>query len=141
VACAAGTAAVRYLVDHDLITRCREVGAVFHGKLRSLAGRPSVGDVRGRGLLAGIEFVRDAATRAPFPRKMKFAETFTDVAQDLGLIVWPNVGQADGTNGDLVCLAPPFIISTSEIDELVSLFGAALDRTNDQLGIGSEAVG
>jgi adenosylmethionine-8-amino-7-oxononanoate aminotransferase len=140
VACAAGTAAVRYLLDHDLITRCREVGTAFHAKLRSLAGRESIGDVRGRGLLAGIEFVSDAATRTPFPRALKFAETFTDVAQDLGLIVWPNVGQADGTNGDLVCLAPPFIITEAEIDELVSLFGAALNRTNERLGGGSKAV-
>ena len=55
-----------------------------------------VGDVRGLGLLAGIEFVADKRTKAPFPRRLKFAETFVAAAQDAGLIVWPNVGHADG---------------------------------------------
>lgn len=129
MACAAGLAAVRHLKANDLVARCRQMGAVLHRKLRGLADLPAVGDVRGRGLLAGIEFVVDKATRQPFPRQQKFAERFTDAAQDAGLIVWPNVGQADGTNGDLVCVAPPFIITETEIDELVSLLTTALHRT------------
>jgi adenosylmethionine-8-amino-7-oxononanoate aminotransferase len=128
MACAAGLAAVRHLRARGLVDRCRAMGAVLHHRLRALADLPAVGDVRGRGLLAGIEFVADKATRAPFPRARRFAEAFTDAAQDEGLIVWPNVGQADGTDGDLVCLAPPFVIDEAEIDELVRRFGAALDR-------------
>jgi adenosylmethionine-8-amino-7-oxononanoate aminotransferase len=129
MACAAGLAAVRYLVDHDLVARCRALGPTFHARLERLRRFSAVGDVRGRGLLAGIEFVADQATRAPFPRANLFAERFTDRAQELGLVVWPNVGQADGTNGDLVCLAPPFIITEPEMDELVDLFERALAGT------------
>lgn len=128
MACAAGLAAVRYLRDHRLVERCRAVGPMFHERLRTLTNFPGVGDVRGRGLLAGIEFVADKATRQPFPRSRRFAEAFTDLAQDLGLIVWPNVGHADGTNGDLVCLAPPFVIGDAQIDELVGICAAALER-------------
>jgi adenosylmethionine-8-amino-7-oxononanoate aminotransferase len=85
--------------------------------------------VRGRGLLAGIEFVEDKGSRAPFPRAAKFAESFADAAIAAGLTVWPNVGHADGTSGDLVMVAPPFIIEEDEIDEIVSRFTTALEKT------------
>src|SRR5881396_526450 len=126
VACAAGLAAVRHLKQHALVERCARMGAVLHQRLATLKALPHVGDVRGRGLLAGIEFVEDEATRAPFPRAAKFAETFTDAALEAGITVWPNVGHADGVNGDLVLVAPPFIITEAEIDEAVTLLARAL---------------
>ena len=129
VACAAGLAAVRYLKQHKLVERCAQLGVVLHQRLAPLKALPHVGDVRGRGLLAGIEFVEDKATRAPFPRTARFAETFTDAALEAGLTVWPNVGHADGVNGDLVLVAPPFIITAGEIDEVVALLARALQDT------------
>ncbi|MDX2122925.1 MAG: aminotransferase class III-fold pyridoxal phosphate-dependent enzyme [Gemmatimonadota bacterium] len=129
VLAAAGLAAVRYLRTHGLVERCRRMGEVFHRKLAALRELPHVGDVRGRGLLAGIEFVADKGSRAPFPRKLKFAETFSEQALAAGLMTWANMGQADGTNGDLSCLAPPFVIEESEIDELVRRFTVALEAT------------
>jgi adenosylmethionine-8-amino-7-oxononanoate aminotransferase len=117
--CAAGTAAIRYLRRHDLLARCRDMGQLLHRKLDSVRALPLVGDVRGRGLLAGIEFVEDRDSRAPFPREKRFAERFTAAAERAGLLVWPNTGHADGVNGDLVMLAPPFVITEGEIDELV----------------------
>ena len=94
-----------------------------------------MGDVRGRGLLAGVEFVADPVTRAPFPRSARFAETFAAAALDHGLVVWPNVGQADGVNGDLAMLAPPFVVSHDEIDLIVQRFGAALRATVERIGV------
>jgi len=129
VACAAGLAAVRYLKQHKLVERCSQLGVVLHQRLATLKALPHVGDVRGRGLLAGIEFVEDKATRAPFPRTARFAETFTHAALEAGLTVWPNVGHADGVNGDLVLVAPPFIITAGEIDEVVALLARALQDT------------
>ena len=127
--CAAGLAAVRHIKKHGLVERCAKMGAVLHRKLAALKDLPSVGDVRGIGLLAGIEFVSDKKTKAPFPRRLKFAETFVAAAQDAGLIVWPNMGHADGENGDLVMVAPAFTISEEEIDEIVLRFKAALAAT------------
>ena len=126
VTCAAAVAALDHLVAHDLVTRCREIAPYFQEKLQELRDLPIVGDVRGKGLLAGVEFVADRASRAPMPRARRLAERFTQVARDTGLIVWPNVGHADGHEGDLVMLAPPFVISTAEIDELVDRFRATL---------------
>ncbi|HVH67089.1 MAG TPA: aspartate aminotransferase family protein [Gemmatimonadales bacterium] len=128
VACAAGMAAVRLLKRDRLIERCAELGRVLQERLAGLVELPYVGDVRGRGLLAGVEFVEDKGTRAPFPRAARFAETFTEAALEAGLVVWPNVGHADGMNGDLVCVAPPFIITEAEIDEVVERFAAAMNR-------------
>ena len=132
--CAAGVATLRYLREHRLIERCAAMGEVFHRRLASLRELPFVGDVRGRGLLAGIEFVADPATRAPFPRSARFAEAFADAALDAGLVVWPSVGQADGANGDLAMLAPPFVVTEDEIDLIVQRFGEALRATAERIG-------
>ncbi len=126
--CAAGVAAIRYLRGHDLIARSAAMGRVLHRKLLALRGLPHVGDIRGRGLLAGIEFVADLESRAPFPREQRFAERFTAAAERAGLMVWPNTGHADGTNGDLVVLAPPFIITEAELDEIVARLRTALEE-------------
>jgi adenosylmethionine-8-amino-7-oxononanoate aminotransferase len=132
--CAAGVATLRYLRAHSLIERCAAIAPAFHQRLAALRELPCVGDVRGRGLLAGIEFVADPDTRAPFPRSARFAERFAAAALDAGLVVWPNVGQADGTNGDLAMLAPPFVVSHDEIDLIVERFGQALRVTAERIG-------
>jgi adenosylmethionine-8-amino-7-oxononanoate aminotransferase len=129
VSCAAGAATIRYLREHKLVERCAAIAPVFHRKLEALRKWPHVGDVRGRGLLAGIEFVEDTDSRTPFPRSAHFAETFAAAALEAGLVVWPNVAQANGKDGDLVMLAPPFVIEESEIDEIVSRFGEAMEMT------------
>lgn len=128
--CAAGVAALRQIRKHNLVARCAEMGRVLHQKLEALRDLPWVGDVRGRGLLAGIEFVADKESRAPFPRAQRFVERFTAAAEDAGLMVWPNTGHADGTNGDLVMLAPPYIITEAEIDEIVGRFRQALEAVS-----------
>ena len=134
VLCAAGLATLRYLRERRLIERCAAMGRVLHRRLTELRDLPLVGDVRGRGLLAGVEFVADPATREPLPRSARFAESFTEAALDEGLVVWPNVGHADGRNGDLVMLAPPFIVTEDQIDELLELWTRALRRAADRAG-------
>jgi adenosylmethionine-8-amino-7-oxononanoate aminotransferase len=129
VACAAGLATVRQLQANRLVARCATMGAVLHEKLSAVATLPHVGDVRGRGLLAGIELVLDPRTRAPFPRAHRMAETLAEQALAAGLVVWPNVGHVNGTDGDLVLLAPPFIVTEAELDALVARFTTALERT------------
>lgn len=134
VLCAAGLATLRCLREGRLIERCGEMGRVLHRRLAELRDLPLVGDVRGRGLLAGIEFVSDPETREPLPRSARFAEMFTDSALEEGLVVWPNVGHADGHNGDLVMLAPPFIVTEDQIDHMLELLTRALRRAADRVG-------
>ena len=127
--CAAGVATIKYLRRHGLIERCAAMGLVLHHRLDELRSIPWVGDVRGRGLLAGIEFVEDKSTGRPFPPSVRFAESFAATALDMGLTVWPNSGQLEDGSGDLAMLAPPFVIDENQIDELVTLFGRAVERT------------
>lgn len=133
VICAAGLATLRYIEAHDLLGRAAKMGVLLQDKLAALKELPGVGDVRGLGMLAGVEFVADKNTKQPYPRALRFAETFALRAQEAGLIVWPNVGQAGGEEGDLVMIAPPFIITEPEIDKLVSLFKSALKSTLEDL--------
>jgi adenosylmethionine-8-amino-7-oxononanoate aminotransferase len=134
VLCAAGVATIRYLREHHLIQRCAEMGRVLHARLAGLREHPLVGDLRGRGLLAGVELVADRESREPLPRSAVTAEALTAAALDEGLVVWPNTGHADGVNGDLVMLAPPFVITEDQVDELVSSLGRALTRVAERLG-------
>jgi adenosylmethionine-8-amino-7-oxononanoate aminotransferase len=127
ISCAAGLATIRELKAHALIDRCAQMGEVLQRRLGELREHPNVGDVRGRGLLVGVEFVEDKQSRKPFDASVRMAESFMQAAQAVGLVVWPNSGYTDQEDGDLVLIGPPFIITESEISELVQLFRTALD--------------
>ena len=131
VTCAAAVATLDHMERHRLVERCAAMAPPFAARLQRLRDIPQVGDVRTRGLLAGVEFVASRTPRAPFPRSVRVAERFARAAQEAGLIVWPNVGQANGHDGDLVMLAPPFIITEEEIDAIVERFLRAARATFD----------
>ena len=131
--CAAGAATIQYLRRHGLIDRCKAMGKVFHQRLQALRSCRAVGDVRGRGLLAGIEFVADKGTRRPYPAAARFAESFAAAALDVGLVVWPNAGQLDGGVGDLAMLAPPYVITEDQVEEMVGLLAEAAERTANEV--------
>lgn len=126
---AAGLAVLDYFERNDLVSRSKRLGARLQTKLsESLAPLELVGCVQGLGLLAGVELVADRSTRAPFPRARKLAERLTAHLFERGLIVWPNVGQANGRDGDLFMIAPPLIIDETQIDELAEALRRALEE-------------
>ena len=130
VAAAAGLATLRYIDEHALVARAALVGTILQSRLAALAtdgeGAELVGDVRGIGMLAGVELVADRATNQPFPRELKVVERLVDAGLARGIVLWPNSGHADGTNGDLVLIAPPLIIKEEEIEELAKLLRDSL---------------
>jgi adenosylmethionine-8-amino-7-oxononanoate aminotransferase len=128
VGCAAGVAALDFITKHNLLQKCAETGDLLRRALAPLLEHPHVGDIRGEGLLIGMEFVREKKKKEPFPREMKYAEKFVRIALENGLVLWPNTGHADGINGDLVLVAPPFIIGEEEISQIVQLLGKTLEE-------------
>jgi adenosylmethionine-8-amino-7-oxononanoate aminotransferase len=135
VGAAVGLAVLRYVQENDLVTASAVKGKMLGEKLvAALGGLSCVGDVRGIGLLWGVEFVADRVTKVPFPPAARFARRVADTAFDNGLIVYAGTGCADGMNGDLVLIAPPFIISEAEMDEVARLLREAIlevSRTED----------
>ena len=128
-ACAAGLA-VQTIIERDgLLERVRTAGAEFQPALRAaLAGYEAVGDVRGRGFLIGVELVRDRITRAPFPAGRALAETIGQCAFEDGLICYASGGNVDGLAGDVILLAPPYIASDAELEEIIERFTRAVGR-------------
>jgi adenosylmethionine-8-amino-7-oxononanoate aminotransferase len=127
VSCAAGLATIRQLKSEGLIERCSRMGEILQARLAELLEHPNVGDVRGRGLFAGVEFVEDKESRKPFDPSLRMAEAFAQAAQAAGLVVWPNYAYTDREDGDLALIGPPFIITESEISELVEKFRTAIE--------------
>ncbi|AKT37799.1 aspartate aminotransferase family protein [Chondromyces crocatus] len=117
---AAGVAVLDYFERHDVVNHAARMGERLHRRLREVVlPLPHVGSVQGVGLIAGVELVEDEATRRPFPRARKVVEGLLDRLFEEGLILWPNTGHADGTDGDLVMIGPPLTITEGEVDELV----------------------
>jgi adenosylmethionine-8-amino-7-oxononanoate aminotransferase len=92
-----------------------------------LADHRAVGDVRGRGLLVGVELVQDRETRAPFPRAARVTERVVAGARDRGVLVYSGTGMADGVDGDMILLGPPFVVTDAQLDRIVEVVGEAID--------------
>ncbi|RMF87675.1 MAG: aspartate aminotransferase family protein [Nitrospinota bacterium] len=130
LSCAVGMAVLQYIQQHKLVEKAAVQGAYLLASLRErLADAPSVGEVRGRGLMVGIEFVRNRETKDPYPPEARFSARVTAEAADRGAIVYPGTGTADGLQGDHILLTPPYIISREEIDELVGILVEAIATT------------
>jgi len=121
VACAVGMAVLRFFEEKRLIQGCAEKGKYLLKRLEELKEFPFVGEVRGKGLMTAIEFVKDQKTKEPFPRKERFTEKVIDRAFENGLVLYPGTGFVDGVNGDIVMVGPPLIIEEHQIDELIEL--------------------
>ncbi|GAB4307154.1 MAG: aspartate aminotransferase family protein [Roseovarius sp.] len=134
VAAAAGLAVLQELTERDLPAQVRARGAFLRERLEARFGQhPHVGDIRGRGLFMGLEFVADRDARTPFPPAAGIAGKLKKAAFAEGLICYPMPGTRDGRQGDHVLLAPPFIASEEELDDAVGRLGRALDKVLAQV--------
>jgi len=128
-ACAAGVAVQTIIGRDGLLERVRTAGTEFQRTLRAaLARYDAVGDVRGRGFLVGVELVADRATRAPFAAERALAETIGQCAFEDGLICYATGGNVDGIDGDTILLAPPYIASDAELEQIIARFVQAVGR-------------
>jgi len=131
VACAAALAVQQVIERDGLLAQVRARSATLEAMLRDALGEhPHVGDIRGRGLFWGVEFVRDRAAKTPFDPEFKLHARLKREAMARGLMLYPMGGTVDGRYGDHVLLAPPFIVSDAELSTLVERFTAAVESIN-----------
>lgn len=114
VCTAAGNAVLDYLEAHKLFERVGPAGKNVRDALSPLQAHPHVGDIRGLGLLLGVEFLKDKTAREPFPKSDNIAEKIRQAAVAEGVLTYPTQGCVDGQRGDHILLAPPFTISQEE---------------------------
>jgi adenosylmethionine-8-amino-7-oxononanoate aminotransferase len=127
-AAAAGLAVIKILEEEKLVERVARYEKIFGDKLRTrLADHPYVADIRGVGLLWGIELVKEKKTLEPFPRSERVAERLWENIFKQGVVIYTATGLA-GADGDALLIGPAFIISTEEIDIIVDTVARALDR-------------
>ena len=130
VACAAALAVQKAIARDGLLEQVRQRGATLEAMLReAFAKHPNVGDIRGRGLFWGVEFVRDRSTKKPFDPSLQLHARLKREAMAEGLMIYPMGGTVDGRYGDHVLIAPPFTVSDAELALIVGRFQTALQRS------------
>jgi len=125
-ACAVATANIKILRDEGIIDNVKEhTGPYLQRRWRELADHPLVGEVRGVGFLGALQLVADKARRTPFPHEKNAGMTCRDIATRNGLVM--------RAVGDSMIISPPLIMTTDQIDDLVTLAREALDQTQAAL--------
>jgi adenosylmethionine-8-amino-7-oxononanoate aminotransferase len=119
---------LRILREESLVEASAAKGERLQGLLRERLGdHPNVGEIRGRGLMVGVEFVADRSTQAPFPRAIRFVEAIVRSARADGLLLYSGSGNADGVDGDTVLLGPPFVVTDDELVRIADGLASALE--------------
>lgn len=128
VATAAGNAVLDHIESHKLFDRVAPAAETLRAALAPLQSHAHIGEIRGRGLLLGIEFVKNKAAREPFPREDNIAGRIRQATLDEGVLTYPTQGCFDGLRGDHLLLAPPFIVSPQESAIIARSLASALAR-------------
>lgn len=123
--CAVALKNLEIIEREGLVERARVMGQRLQAGVRKLAENPLVGEARGIGFVAALEIVQDRATRATFDPEGRVAGRVRDIAQRNGLIL--------RAVRDILCIAPPLVITEQELDELLSILGTALDTVAQEV--------
>jgi adenosylmethionine-8-amino-7-oxononanoate aminotransferase len=132
--CAVSLAVLEYLEKNHLIQEVGAKGAYFMEHLKKLQQEfIFIGDVRGKGLLIGLEFVKVISEKKPFPRKLQLTEKIIQIGQRNGLLLYPAGAGLDGMSGDAILIAPPLTITLQELDELTHLLRNTLKELEEKV--------
>jgi adenosylmethionine-8-amino-7-oxononanoate aminotransferase len=134
VAAAVVSRVIDYLNEHRLVERCAEMGGYLAEKLETLRSHPTVGDIRGRGLQRGVEFVKDKETKAPLDPQLHFSQQIQDEALLRGVHIESSSGCNRGQSGDTIIFGPPFIITKEQIDDIIAVIDETLTVVEKKAG-------
>ena len=132
---------LRILRDEDLVAGSAAKGQRLRSILEDrLGGQPHVGEIRGRGLLLGVELVADRESREPFPRAARMTESVVRAARDRGVLVYSGTGGANGVDGDVIVLGPPFVVTEDELRTIGTAVRDAIDEATAGIAAGPATV-
>nr|WP_301289203.1 aspartate aminotransferase family protein [Bacillus pumilus] len=131
---AVSLAVIRYMKKHQLPERADLSGRYLMNALKDVqTNHFIIGDVRGKGLLIGIEFVADRLSKTPFPAHAQMTHLVVETAKQNGLLVYPASAGEDGVGGAAVMIAPPLSITQQEMDELIQLFEQTITQVEQEV--------
>jgi adenosylmethionine-8-amino-7-oxononanoate aminotransferase len=120
---AVSLAVLEYIEKHNLVKEAEDKGAYLLAELQNVAKNfPIIGDVRGKGLLIGVEFVSNYFSKYPFSKDIDLTNTIVSTARDKGLLIYPASAGIEGGDGDAIIISPPLTIKKNEIDLLIQIF-------------------
>jgi adenosylmethionine-8-amino-7-oxononanoate aminotransferase len=129
VATAAGNAVLDFIESQKLFEQVPNAAKELRSQLAvALEAHVNVGEIRGHGLLLGVEFEKNKSTREPFPREQNIADKIRQAALAENVLTYPSQGCVDGVRGDHVLLAPPFVLTPSESEIIARALGSAVAR-------------
>ncbi len=130
---AAAALAVQKVIERDhLLANVRARGAELMRALqRRLGDHPHVGDIRGRGLFVAVELVRERRSKTPFDPALELHARIKQQAMSNGLLIYPMGGTIDGERGDHVLVAPPFIVTTADVERIVDRLATSIQQAID----------
>lgn len=133
---AVNIAVMKYLKEHKLVENCEKMGKYLKEQIKEkLSNHPTVGDVRGLGLMVGIELVKDKKTKESFPMSEHVAPRVQEVAlDDENMLIEASQGCNKGQAGDGLVISPAFIITKEQIDEIVTRLDRVLTKVEKELG-------
>jgi len=137
IACAAGTAVLQYVKRHGLVERARREEPWLRELIGRMESHPTVGDIRGKGFLIGIELVADEQSKRPFPVDAQFGKKVVKHAWDLGMVMRSESGTVGGVAGDHLLLAPPLVTSRDDLTKMCSILDQALTAAEHEVSLGS----
>jgi adenosylmethionine-8-amino-7-oxononanoate aminotransferase len=135
LAAAVVSKAIDYQKRHHLVERCEEMGKYLAHKLEELRSHPTVGDIRGKGLMRGIEFVKDKETKEPLDPQLRFWSQLAHEALNQGLFIEASGGCERGQGGDMMMFGPPFIVTKEQIDEMIGIFDDVLSAVEKNIDL------
>jgi len=136
ISCAVGCAVIDIIEKQKLVERAARLGEYLHRKASGiLLPHPAVGDIRGKGLLMGIELVKNKKTKEPFPPVLHASNRVHQLALQRGCLIVPRTGTVKGTDGDQFMIAPPLIITEKEIDAALGIVDSALVAFEKEQGM------
>ena len=135
LSCATALAVQNYVDKHDLVQRCAEMGDLMLESLLPLEELPIVAEVRGKGLLIGVEFVADKSTRMPFEPSRGVTARLVESVFEKGVAIMPGApGLIDGVGGDHIAISPPYTITPEEVDITVDAITTSVHALANELG-------